>query len=177
MKVIKRGLTVAMMVLLMAGGTALAADVKIGVFDFQKVLAQSVKGKAANKEINKQGNKMKGELEAKKKEIEELTKKLERESLVMSREQREEREREIRIKINDIKTMQKRFTNNMNQLQKAIGTRIQKEFAAIIEKVGKEGGYRMIIEKNQGGVWYSTDTADLTDKLIKMYDKESKAGN
>ena len=43
------------------------------------------------------------ELELKQKggEIEELRKQLERESMVMSKEKREEKEREIRIKLND----------------------------------------------------------------------------
>ncbi len=174
MKAIKTALTVAVISLFLTGA-AYAAESKIGVFNFQKVLAESVKGKAANEEINRQGGKMKGELDIKKKEIEELTKKLERESLVMSREQREEKEREIRIRINDLKTLQKRFSNNMNQLQKTIGSRIQKELFEVIAEVGKADKYMMILEKNQGGVWYHTDTIDLTDRFIRLYDEKSKA--
>ena len=75
--------------------SAQAADVvKIGVIDFQKILKTSNAGKAAQAEISRQGTKMEADLKKKGSELEELKKKLEREVLVMSKEMRDEKERE-----------------------------------------------------------------------------------
>ena len=85
-----------------------AADVaKIGVIDLQKILETSSAGKAIQTELKKEKDKMESDLKKKGAEIENIRKRLERESMVMGKEMREEKERESRIKINDFKSLQK----------------------------------------------------------------------
>jgi outer membrane protein len=127
----------------------------------------------AQSEINKKGKKMEAELKAKGAVIEELQKKLERDALVMSKEMREEKEREIRIKINDIKTLQKRYLSEFRELENRVVTRIKKDVLSLVEEIGKKEGYLLIIEK--AGVLYYPNAIDLTDKLIQIYNKK-KAG-
>ena len=82
-------------------GSAMAADVaKIGVVDIQRIMSTSEQGKASKAQIKEQSDKMTTALKEKGAEIEELKKQLERESMVMSKEKREEKEREFRIKLN-----------------------------------------------------------------------------
>src|SRR6056297_1292422 len=76
-----------------------AADaIKVGIVDFQKILAESDTGKAARTQINKKGKELEDSLKSRGEEIEELKKKIDRESLVMSKEKLEEKHRELRIK-------------------------------------------------------------------------------
>ena len=157
--------------------SAYGADVaKIGVVNFQKILETSNAGKEAMAEISKQGKKMEVDLNSKGLEIEEVKKKLEREALVMSKEMREEKEREIRIKINDIKTLRKRYESNLRDVQKRLVNRIRKELLELVKDVGKKGGYLLIIENI--GVLYSPKTIDITDEIIQKYnvsfDKKTK---
>ena len=73
-------------------GTALAADVaKIGVIDIQRIMTTSEQGKAAKAEIKKQSDEMTVALKEKGAEIEELKKQFESESMVMSKEKRDEK--------------------------------------------------------------------------------------
>ena len=77
-----------------------AADVaKIGVLNMQRVLGTSDAGKAAQAEIKTQRDKMLEDLKVKGAEIDALGKQFERESMVMSKEKREEKEREYRIRL------------------------------------------------------------------------------
>ena len=97
-------------IFLIGFGSALAADVaKIGTIDIQRIMSTSEQGKAAKAEIKEQSDKMTAALKEKGAEIEELKKQLERESMVMSKEKREEKEREFRIKLNDLKSLEKRY--------------------------------------------------------------------
>ncbi len=146
---------------------ASAADLKIGVVDFQRILKESAAGKAAQAEIEKKGKEMEASLQTKKDEIDGMREKLEREALVMNKEQREEREREIRIKINDAKSLQKKFRDEFKAFEARIIKRIQTEFFELVENLGKRQKYDLIIEKM--GVLYATDSVDLTDQLIKLY--------
>ncbi len=63
-----------------------SGEAKIGIVDFQRVLGESSPGKLAKAEINAKGKEMEKILKTKGDEIEELKKKLEREALVMSKE-------------------------------------------------------------------------------------------
>ncbi len=152
-------------------GTPLyGADVaKIGIIDFQRILETSSAGKKAQAEIAKQGKQMEADLKEKGAEIEEIKKKLEREALVMSKEMREEREREIRIKINDFKSLQKKYMTDFKMQEQRLVGRIQKDIFKIVEEIGKKEGYLLILERREAGVLYFPKTNDITDKIIQMY--------
>ncbi|HUV50310.1 MAG TPA: OmpH family outer membrane protein [Anaerolineae bacterium] len=148
-----------------------SADVaKIGIIDFQRILETSSTGKTAQSEINEKGKNMETELKAKGAAIEELQKKLERDALVMSKEMREEKGREVRIKINDIKLLQQKYLSEFRGLENRLVTRIKNDVMDIVEEIGKKEGYLLIIEK--AGVLYYPNAIDLTDKLIQLYNKK-----
>jgi outer membrane protein len=155
-----------------------AADVaKIGVANLQRVLETSNPGKSAQEEIKQQKDKMEQELKQKGGEIEELRKQLERESMVMSKEKREEKEREVRIKLNDFKSLQKRYRTQLQALEKKLVNAMLKDVSALVEEIGKKEGYLLII--NNTGVMYSPGSIDITDRLIKELNARhaKKSGN
>jgi len=144
-----------------------AADVaKIGVLNMQRVLSTSDAGKAAKAEIKTQRDKMLQDLKVKGAEIDALAKQVERESMVMSKEKREEMEREYRIRINDFKTLEKRYNTQSQDLQKRLLNGIVKDVLALVEEIGKNEGYLLIVRRE--GVVYSPDSIDITDELIKQ---------
>ena len=146
------------------------ADVaKIGVISFQKIIDKSDAGKKATAEINKRGKEMEASLKKKGEEIEAIKKKLEREALVMSKEMREEKEREIRISINDFKTLKNKYMADFKQHEARLVRDIQKEVLQIVKEMGKKEGFLVIFEKRESGVLYSPDTIDITDRLIQRY--------
>lgn len=149
--------------------SAHAADTKIGVVDFQKILLGSSAGKAARAEIDKKAQEMEKDVGAKEEEIEELKKTLEQKALVMNRDQREEKQREIRIKINDIKSLQKKYMEDFKMFEARLIKRIQKDVLELLEKMGDRDKYHLIIEKSV--VLYCPDAVDITDKVIEEYNK------
>lgn len=146
-----------------------AADVaKIGVVDIQKVLLASAAGKMAKADISKKARDMEAALNEKKNEIQKLQDTLERESLVMSKDKREEKEREIRIKVNDIKVLKGKFEQDLKVLENKVVQQIQKEFETLAKEIGREQGYLLIITNQT--VIYAPNTIDITDELIQKYD-------
>jgi outer membrane protein len=157
---------------------ALAADVaKIGVVDLQRVMETSNAGKAAQAQIKTQKDKMETDLKGKGAEIEQIRQRLEREAMVMSKESREEKEREARIKLNDFKTLQKKFRNDLQQLEKKLVTELRDDTISLVDEIGKKEGYLLIITRV--GVLYSPNSIDITDQLIKRLNERyaKKSGN
>ena len=145
-----------------------AADVaKIGVVDIQKVLLTSSVGKMAKAQMNKKAREMESILNEKKDEIQKLKENLEREALVLSKEKQEEREREIRIKINDIRELKKKYESDLKQLEGKVVKNIQTDVSKVIQEIGKKEGFLLII--SSAVVLYSPTSIDVTDQLIQAY--------
>jgi outer membrane protein len=150
-----------------------AADVaKIGVVDFQRVLDNSNAGKSAQAEITRQGKKMEAELEKRKNEIEEIQKNIERQNAVMSKEAREEKKRDLQIKIYDIKNLEKKYLSELRKNERKKLIKIQNEAFSITQEIGKKEGYLIIFEKKVA--IYVPKTLDLTDKVIQEYNAAYK---
>jgi outer membrane protein len=150
----------------LAAAPVLAADVaKIGVVNFQKILEESNAGKAAKAELKTARERMESDLKAKGAEIEDLRKRIENESMVMSKEMREEKNREVRIKMNDFKTLQKQYTTDLQGLERNLMKKMQTEIAGLVEEIGKKEGYLLIVSNL--GVLYAPDSIDITDKIIQ----------
>ena len=153
-----------------ATGLSYGADVaKIGVIDFQRILETSSAGKASQAEITKQGKGMEAELKKNQEELEEIKKRIEREALVMTKEMREEKEREFRIRVNDFRTLEQKFKKEITDLNKRLVKRLQDDVFELVEEIGKKEGYLLVVERTEGGVVYAPNTIDITDKLIQLY--------
>jgi outer membrane protein len=148
-----------------------AADVaKIGVIDLQKILETSAAGKTIQAELKKEKDKMEADLQKKGAEIENIRKRLERESMVMGKEMREEKARESRIKINDFKSLQKKYRSDLQKLEGRLMNQLKIDIDEILQEMGKKEGYLLII--NKFGVLYSPNTIDVTDKVIGKLNKK-----
>ncbi|RUA03132.1 MAG: hypothetical protein DSY89_01495 [Deltaproteobacteria bacterium] len=148
---------------------------KIGIIDFQKILETSNAGKAAQEKINTAGKKMEAELQEKGKEIEALQKNLERENMVLNKEARDEKQREIRIKINDAKTLEARYRRDIKRTRAQVIQKIEKEVFDVAQKIAKESGFQLILEKRAGGVIYFEPAWEITAQVIEKYNAEFAA--
>ena len=164
--------TVVLVVFFMFVSAQASEVAKIGVVDFQTILKTSNAGKASQVEINKQGKKMEADLKGKGAELEKIKKKLEREVLVMNAEMRGEKEREFRIKINDLKMLEKKYKEDFNEVNTNLVRRFREAMFALVEKIGASEGYLLIIEKNEAGVVYAPNTIDITDQIVKLYNAD-----
>ena len=69
----------------------------------------------------------------------------------MSKPEREENQREIRIKIGDFKALQLKYLEDFKAMENQSINRIQKELVELVQDIGKKVGYMMIVEKRAGG--------------------------
>ena len=162
-------LIMAICLLCFVGEGSGAEVAKIGIVDFQRVIDTSNVGKRSAGEIKGQGKKMEQVLKEKEAEVEELKKTLEQKALVMSQVAREEKERNLRMKTNDLVSLKKRYLDILKELNLKLSSRIKKDVFQIVEDLGKRGGYLLILEKQIGGVVYAPGAIDITDKVIDEY--------
>ncbi len=173
--VFKTILIAAMMMTFFTTASWGADNKKIAIIDFQKILETSDAGKTAQAKINAEGKKMEADLQEKGKEIDTLEKKLERESMVMNKQARDDKQREIRIKINDAKTLEAKYRKEIKKIRAQVIQKIEKDVFDLAQKMAKDKGYQLILEKRAGGVVYFEPEWEITDLVIEKYNAEFAA--
>ncbi|MDY6905225.1 MAG: OmpH family outer membrane protein [Thermodesulfobacteriota bacterium] len=144
-----------------------AADVaKIGVVDFQRFMKESEIGKAAWAKMDKETSRLEAELEEKANSLEALKKQLERDLMVMSDDKKEQQEREYRIQMNDLKTLQRKYSEKLGRLDRRLSMELQEKAFTLAQEIGKKEGYLLLVEKTS--TLYYPQAIDVTDKLIEM---------
>jgi outer membrane protein len=153
-------------------GAAEAAGTRIGYIDLQKVLVRSVAGVAAREQLERERAGMHKDLEARKTEIDKLRDELEKKGLVLSSDARREKEELLQRKVRDARRLGEDLDKELQRKEQQMVGRIGQEVVGVIERLGKERGYLLILEKRGASVIYGDPEADITDEVIKLYDQE-----
>lgn len=148
------------------------AEVKIAYVDLQKALNISQAGAAAKEEISAQVKKYEAEFKSKQDQLMQMKNELEKQGALLSETARAEKEREYQQQLKDLQRFQKDVQDDLQQQDSAYTKRILNELYDILQALGEENGYTLILEKNEGAVVYADETIDLTDALIEAYDAQ-----
>ena len=162
--------TVMVFSLLLAIPVFAADAVKIGVVDFQKVLTESKSGKSVEAMMTKRGKEMEADLRKLSNEIDNLTEQLNKDAMVMSKDKRDEKQRELEIKKYDFQNTQKKYQSEFRDLEGKMIDKLKQEIFDLADEIGKKDGYSLILEKTT--VIYCPDSIDITNKLIEAYNKK-----
>jgi outer membrane protein len=149
-----------------------AAETKIGAVDFQRIVKNSNQGNKIEAELKAESDRIRAELEAQKKELEDLKGKLEREAVVMSREVKEEKEIEFRVKVRNLQEADRQHRQDFNKLRAEKLQALQNEVLEIVTDLGKKGNYDLIL--SEISVLYASSAVDLTDAVIKTLNSRQK---
>ncbi len=165
-------------IFLLAGGgwvgEARSAEFKIASVDIQKAVNECNAGKEAKKDITKEVEKFQRLVADKQKELQTLKETLEKQAAMLNPDARAAKEKELQSKARDFQRWGEDYQNELNQKraekERGISTALQK----VIQKLGADEGYTLILEKNESIVLYATKTMDITDRVIRLYDGQKK---
>lgn len=151
----------------------LAADtVKFGAIDIQKVLNESEAGKKAKSDLESLIKSKQSTIDEKGKAIEKLKADIEKQASVLSADARKSKEEELEKLIREYQRLVQDSQAEIKKKEAELTDAIFKDTRELIDKIGEEEGYTLIIEK--GMILYSSKGIDITDSVLKKYD-ESKA--
>lgn len=160
---------VALIALMMFAGPAFS-ETKIAYVDLQKALNLSKAGVAAKNAIASQVKNYETEFKTKQEDLQKLKTELEKQAVLLSDSAKAQKERDFQQNVKELQRFQKDVKEDLQQKDADATKRILNQLFEILQKIGKEGGYQMVIEKNEGAVIYADESVDLTDELIKAFD-------
>ena len=148
---------------------------RIGLIDLQRCLKESREGRKAFTVLKKKKDNLQKQLDGREKEILELQQALEKQKMMLSMDAKEDKKKTIDRKTRELKYLLKDLNEEMVRAQEKEKKRIFKKLEKVIKQIGSEGNYTLLLEKRAGGVLYFSESIDITDEIIKAYDKQQEA--
>src|SRR5262245_32125581 len=160
----------------MGGGQAPAPPpTKIGFIDVQRVLARSQAGVAAREQLERDKAAMQKEMDNRRVDMEKLREELEKKGPLMTAEVRREKTELFERKRRDAARLADDFQKDLEKKESGLLQKVLADLASVIDRLGKQKGYWLVVERSRGGVLYATAEADLTDEVIRAYDQDVQA--
>jgi outer membrane protein len=143
---------------------------RIGVVDYQKVLKESLAGKEIARKMRQKQDEWTVSHEVKKLEIANLQKSIENPEINGEKNGLDARKRELARKLEAFKADEVKFYGVLKDINAQQGGLIREGIIQAIERVGKKGGFLLIVEKTD--ILYSPVSNDITRQVIDEYDSE-----
>jgi outer membrane protein len=162
------------------GATALSAQTanatRVGFVDIQRVLARSAAGVAARESLEKEKAAMQKQVDAQRTELEKLRDELDKKGQLLSADARREKQDLLERKVRDARRLVDDLQNTLQKKEEAMLNKVLQDVSGLIQKVSKEKGYGLVLERQRSSVLYASAEVDLTDDIIRAYDDETKKG-
>ena len=152
---------------------AATTTTKIGYIDVQRVLARSAAGVAAREQLEKERATIQKDMDGRRQELEKLRDEIEKKGALMTADARREKQETFERKRRDAARAADDYQKELEKKEGQLLQKVLQEVGGVIEKVGKEKNYYMIVEKRNAGVLYAATDADLTDEIIRAYDRDN----
>jgi outer membrane protein len=162
------------MILLGWLGSGWAADLKIAYVDIQRAINECNAGKDAKKAITKDVEKFQRLIADKQKELQTMKESFEKQALMLTPDARANKEKEYQNKLREFQRWGEDTQNELNQKRIEMERNISIALVKVIQKLGADEGYTLILEKNENIVLFASKTVDITDRAIKAYDAQKK---
>lgn len=156
---------------LLAGTLALAAEVKVGAFDFQRVSEETSRGQDLQASLGKFRDKKQSEIATKETELKTLRDQYSAQALTLSPDKRSQMEKDIQRKDLDLQSVREGARREMELEVNEAQAKFQEQLLGVVTSVGKERGYTMIFEKSQA-VFFA-DSTDITSEIVEKFNQDS----
>lgn len=150
---------------------------KIGLVNLQKALDESIAGKKAVEDMRKIFEAKQKVIESKKADLRQMQQEINSQSSLLSEEAKKEK---LTLYQQEMKKLQRLVQDSNEELKRKeneLVGEIAKELRDVVKRLGKELGYDLILEYQESGVLYKSETVDLTKQVIERYNNEQKAKN
>ena len=153
---------------------AVPAPVRVGFVDIQRVLARSSAGVAAREQLEKEKAAMQRQVDAQRGDIEKLRDELEKKGQLLSVDARREKQEQLERKVRDARRLVDDLQGTLQKKEEALLAKVLQDVSGLIQKVSKDRGFGLVLERQRSSILYAAPESDLTDDVLRAYDDETK---
>ena len=150
------------------------AEFRVAFVDMQKALQGSEAGKEAQKQYESEVKKSQGKIDEKKTEFEKLQKNYTKQKESLSEKARQDKEEEL---MGVEKELKRNFQDTQETLRRRNGQivgELVEQLRKVVDQVGQDEGYTLILEKGGPALLYADSKIDITEDVIKRFNESRK---
>lgn len=171
-------LLAAIMITLVPLSVGAADSFRMGVVDPQTVLEKSKAGKRALDTLKEYAGTRQKLLASDEEELKNLEKQLKEQDATLNEQQKRDKQNQFRTKLQDYQRRAQEFNQELSVKQKELVDEYMKKIGSATKSVAEKGGFTLVVDKGSEStlkiVLYHRDTLDLTDQVIKEFDRQNK---
>ena len=162
-------------------GFAAGALVKIGTMSLPEILAKSSAGQEARRQLEDKVVEYQTKIQQEQEKQDALRAEIEKKSSIWSEEVKQEKERDLLKKGQELKLMSDDAQFELQKLEKKIMAPILKELHEVIAEIGKQQGFTLIFEntnkglESRSGLLYADESLDISDMVREALEKRLAA--
>jgi outer membrane protein len=157
-----------------AGSAQEPAQVKIGVIDLQEIANRSAVGQGTQKRVREFFESKKSQLEQAQAQLQGETAALENQRAVLSADAYTRRKNELEQRMLQLRQEQDNAEGELNNLRQTELDRFANAVGPVIEAVGKELGFTVILDR-RSGVYYFDPNSDITELIVQRINQQESA--
>ncbi len=155
---------------LMLGGTALASS-KVGYFEMSMVLQNSKTAQQSSQEFKRQSDAIRSQVEKKAQEFTSAREDFEKRQALMDDRAKGQRIEELQRMQMETDRFIRESNTKLNRLSGELTSPIVDKVFEVVRKIGRDGGYDFIFEREKAGIVFVNEKEDLTDRIIRELDR------
>lgn len=153
------------------GSEAGAKDMKIGIVDLDQAVGATKEGKAAREELEKKKREAELELQPMIERYQQLTDDYQKKRVVLSPEKLREMELDITELQSRLELKQSEVQSRLRvDFERLVGP-LREKLARVVDEVGREDDYSLILMRNTPGVMFAKESMDITELVIKKFNE------
>lgn len=151
-----------------AGGTA----TKIAVVSTERVMAETIEGKAAQADLEKKFGPRGKDIQARAAEVEKLQAELQQKGSGMTPAEQQRRSFEIQQKQKELERLNEDIQADVTTARQEVIARLAKRVDQVVTKFGTDNKYHLILDAGQAGTLFVGPGVDVTKEIVTAYDKQ-----
>ncbi len=153
------------------GGSVAAEDVKIGIVDVEQALSSTNEGKAAREEMTRKTREARAQVEPMLAQRKTLAEELQGKKYVLSDDALFQKQVQLAELENKIKSKLEELDGQLKIEQGKVIAPLESKLRTIIEAIGKEQGFTLILQRNNPYLIYSREALDITDLVVARFNQ------
>jgi outer membrane protein len=148
------------------------ASVVVGLVDIQKIITTINEGRNVQKQLEKAFNEKKVVLKKDEEKIKKAQEDYKKQSMVLAETARMTKEREIQEMMMKLQNKTMEYQKEIQKMEQDMKKPILEKLRPLIDEVSKANEVDMTFELSAAPIVYAANKKDLSDDVIKSYDKK-----
>jgi outer membrane protein len=145
---------------------------RIAVVDVNQALNSTDEGKAAREELARKQREAEARVQPRIERFKELQEELKSKKFVLSEEALYQRQLDLIELKNEIESEMKELEGKFKVDEERIVGPLRKKMIDVVQGIGREQGFTLIVERASPGLLYSREALDITDAVIEQFNKK-----